>query len=344
MSAYCLGAATFGSRWGPRWTMSEKEADSLVGRALDCGLNFFDTANIYNGGESEIWLGRALKSHAARDRVIVSTKFGYRNDSRNVNSGGATRRAMLASVERSLARLNTGHIDLYYLHLWDGVTPVEETLATAADLVAAGKIRHFGLSNVPGWYIGYADALCRERGWPLPAAVQINYNLLERSAEHEFLGYARYSGMAMVGWGPLANGLLAGRYRIDSSRRSVEGAGRLTESFGTGNVDPFRDHVPPVLTALEELSTRTGRSPAQLSLAWLLRQPDLTSIAIGVSEERQLDDCLAALALELPLDECRQLDLASRRPVPYPYHFLEPDMQKLVHQRHPEPQSRLEDR
>ncbi|MEV8327648.1 aldo/keto reductase [Kitasatospora sp. NPDC056731] len=344
VSAYCLGAATFGTRWGPRWTMEEKAADSLVGQALDRGVNFFDTANVYNGGESEIWLGRALKSHSARDRVIVSTKFGYRNDSRDVNSGGATRRTMLASVERSLTRLGTDRIDLYYLHLWDGVTPVEETLAAAADLVTAGKIRHFGLSNVPGWYVGYADALCRERGWPMPAAVQVNYNLLERSAEYEFLGFARYSGIAAIGWGPLANGLLAGRYRVDSDQRSVQGPGRLTESFGTGNVDPFREHVPRVLDALDEISARTGWPPAQISLAWLLRQPHLASVAIGVSEENQLTDCLAALDLELTADDCRRLDLAGRQPAPYPHHFLEPNMQKLVHQHHAENQTRPDSR
>jgi len=337
VSAYCLGAATFGSRWGPHWTMSEQEASSLVGRALDAGINHFDTANVYNGGESEIWLGRALKLHSARDQVIVSTKFGYRNDRRNLNSGGSTRRAMLAAVERSLLRLDTSYIDLYYLHLWDGVTPVEETLAAAADLVTAGKIRYFGLSNVPGWYLGYAEALCRERGWPLPAAVQVNYNLLERSAEYEFLGYSRHSGIAVVGWGPLANGLLTGRYRVNAQERTIEGAGRLTESFGTGNVDPFAGHVPRVLAALDELSATTGRARAQLALAWLLGQRDLTSIAAGVSDEGQLGEYLAALSLDLPTEARLLLDDASSRPTPYPYHFLEPETQKLVHQHHPTP-------
>lgn len=331
VSACCLGAATFGSKWGPRWTMSEREADALVGQALDGGVNFIDTANVYNAGESEIWLGRALKAHGARDRVVLSTKFGYRYDSRNPNSGGATRRAMFAAVERSLRRLDTDHIDLYYLHLWDNVTPVEETLSAAADLVAAGKIRYFGLSNVPGWYLGYADALCRERGWPRPAAVQANYNLLERSAEYEFFGYARYSGAAVVGWGPLANGLLAGRYRVNTVERRLDGSGRLTEAFGTGTLDPFQQHLPPVLSALEELSASTGRTQAQLALAWLLRQAGLTSVAVGISDADQLSDCLEAFSAELPVEVIQRLDQVSRRPTPYPYTFLEPEIQQLVH-------------
>lgn len=167
VSVLSLGTATLGSQWGPRWSMEPTEADALIGTALEHGINLFDTANVYNGGESEEWLGRALKQRSARDNVVLSTKFGYRTDHCDVNSGGCSRRAMTSAVEKSLTRLGTDYIDLYYVHLWDRVTAVEETLETAIDLIAQGKIRYLGLSNVPGWYLGYADGLCAGRAFRL---------------------------------------------------------------------------------------------------------------------------------------------------------------------------------
>src|SRR5262245_42789037 len=208
VSCLSLGAATMGSRWGPQWTMTRREADTLTGTALDHGINHFDTANVYNQGESERWLGAALKDRVARDAVIVSTKFGYRTGPQVSDPGGSGRDAMLRSLDRSLSRLQMDYVDILYLHLWDRVTPVEETFAAAAELAAAGKIRHFALSNVPSWYLGQAQILARWRGWPSPAAVQLNYNLLTRSLEPEFFSLIAATGVGLVAWGPLANGLL----------------------------------------------------------------------------------------------------------------------------------------
>ncbi|WP_158674696.1 aldo/keto reductase [Streptomyces hoynatensis] len=334
VSRLCLGAATMGSRWGARWTMSQADADSLVGTALDNGINFFDTANVYNGGESEQWLGKAIRRARAREAVVVATKFGYLTDPRNANSGGCSRNAMFGAVERSLRRLGTDWIDLYYLHLWDGVTPPEETLAAAADLVAGGKIRYFGISNVPGWYLARCQALAQWQGLPPVAAVQMNYNLLERGVEHEICPLLD-RGPALVGWGPLANGLLAGHYRVDRAARVIRGRGRLTESFTTGDLDPFDETVPRVLDCLREVARELGSSAAQVALAWLLHRPRLTSVALGVSSPAQLRENLASLDLTLPREALSRLDLASRRPLPYPHTFLAPGYQRLVHPQGP---------
>ena len=331
VSALSLGVATFGSRWGSRWTMTQAEADGVLETALAHGVNMFDTANVYNQGESETWLGRGLARLSARNRVLVSTKFGYRTDPRDPNSGGSSRQAMLAAVEKSLRRLGTDHIDVLYLHLWDRVTPAEETLAAATDLVTAGKIRYFGLSNVPPSYVGEADALCRCRGWRPPVVLQLNYNLLVRSVEHDLVPFARRSGVGVVCWGPLANGLLTGRYAVDPDRREIAGRGRLTETFTTGDVDPFADPAGRVLRCLTELSAELRVPANRLALAWLLRRPGVTSVALGVSSRVQLLDNLAALRVELPAEATARLDGASAVPAPYPYTFLDEQLQSLVH-------------
>ncbi|WP_371095608.1 aldo/keto reductase [Streptomyces sanglieri] len=331
VSALSLGTATLGSRWGPRWSMEPAEADALIGTALEHGINLFDTANVYNGGESEEWLGRALKQRSARDNVVLSTKFGYRTDHCDVNGGGCSRRAMTSAVEKSLTRLGTDYIDLYYVHLWDRVTAVEETLETAIDLIAQGKIRYLGLSNVPGWYLGYADGLCAGRGLPPIAAMQLNYNLLTRSLEHEYLSYAEHSGTGLVSWGPLAGGLLAGRYRVDARRRTLEGAGRLTEGVLGATLSPFRDIVERTLLRLDRLAEQTGENPARMALAWLLRNPRLTSVTLGVSTRSQLLDNLEAANAEFPDEVMASLDEVSAPSTPHPYEFLAQEFQDLVH-------------
>ncbi len=313
---------------------AQADSDSLVSKALDCGINFFDTANVYNGGESEEWLGKAIRRRSVRDSVIVATKFGYLTDPRNLNSGGCSRSAIFTSVDQSLSRLGTDYIDLYYMHLWDRVTPPEETLAAAASLIASGKIRYFGVSNVPGWYLGQSQVLCQWRGLPQVAAVQMNYNLLERSVEHEVFPLVGRKS-ALVSWGPLANGLLAGHYDVDLAKREIRGKGRLTEAFATGDLDPFQEVVLRVLSCLDELSRELGCSTAQIALAWLLHKPELTAVALGVSSQKQLLENVAALNVQLSPDMLARLDKASARPVPYPYTFLGPEYQDMVHANQP---------
>lgn len=330
VSRLSLGTGTFGSRWGPRWSMPALQADALVGLALDRGVNFIDTANVYNGGESELWVGRAINGLRARSRVVVATKFGYRGDARALNSGGASRSSMAASVEKSLTRLGTDYIDLLYLHVWDGVTPVAETLGAAADLRAAGKIRYFGLSNVPGWYLGASDVMADWRGWPRTAALQMHYNLLARTIEGEFLPYLRREGTGFVVWGPLANGLLARPYSIDQRTRTVTGAGRVTEAFGTGDIDPHGPRVEPVIATVKRIACAHGHAPGQVALAWLLAQEPVSSIVLGVTGPDQLEENLGALAVSLTSPELEELNHASQPDSIYPYTFAEPGVLNLV--------------
>lgn len=331
VSLLSLGAATLGSKWGPRWTMDATEADSIIGLALDHGINLFDTANVYNSGESEVWLGKFLRASSSRDRVIVSTKFSYRTDPQDINSGGCSRRNMFTAVDRSLKRLGFEYIDLYYLHLWDKTTPVEETLSAAADLVASGKIRYFGLCNVPGWYLGQADILSKWRGWPKPAAIQVNYNLIARSPELELLPFAESVGMGVIAWGALANGLLAGRYELDRERQIVRGSGRLTESFSTGHVDPFDPITARVLGQLKQASESHSLPPSCVALAWLCARPRLSSILLGISSVEQLRENLATIDTVLKAESLESLDKSGAPPVFYPHTFLQDDVQVLVH-------------
>lgn len=332
VSFLCLGAGTIGSRWGRHWTMSEDECSAVLDLALDSGINFIDTANVYNAGESEAWLGKMLKSRrGVRDSIVLATKFGYRNSAADPNSGGSSRRAMFAAVEDSLRRLQSDYIDIYYLHLWDAITPVDQTMAAAADLVASGKVRYIGLSNVPGWYFGQAETWCRLLGKPVLAAVQMHYNLLERSVEHELLPCAINGGIGLVAWGPLANGLLAGRYCVNAQERTLTGAGRLTETFGTGDIDPFADPVPAVLDGLVALSETSRHTPAELSLAWLLRKPGVSSVAVGVSSAAQLTANLRATQIELSDETMSVLNQLTAPQRPYPHNMQQYAFQELVH-------------
>lgn len=331
VSELSLGVATFGSRWGPHWTMSRADAARVLDRAVDHGIDHVDTSNVYNQGESETWLGQLLRRPGCRDRVTVATKFGYRTSPIDPLSAGCGRHAMVKAVDSSLQRLGIDTIDLLYVHLWDMVTPPEETLSAASELVAAGKIRYLGLSNVPGWYLGACDALGRATALPRPAAVQLHHNLLVRGMEGEFYSFVDFRNTGLVCWGPLANGLLAGRYLVDRDRRTITGTGRLTDTFSTGDVDPFDPVTERVLRCLAELSNETGHHPAQLALAWLLSRRQVSTVLIGVSTEQQLADNLAAAELDLPDEAVDRLDMASCRRPEHPWTFLTDEVQTLVH-------------
>jgi aryl-alcohol dehydrogenase-like predicted oxidoreductase len=331
ISEFSLGVATFGSRWGAHWTMSRSDAARVLDCALDHGIDHVDTSNVYNQGESEAWLGELLRRPGCRDRLTVATKFGYRTSPTEPHSAGCGRSAMNKAVDSSLRRLGIDTIDLLYVHLWDMLTPPEETLSAAAEIVTAGKIRYLGLSNVPGWYLGSCDALGSAISLPRPAAVQLHHNLLVRGHEGEFYSFVDFRNTGLVCWGPLANGLLTGRYAIDRARRTITGAGRLTETFSTGSVDPFDPVSERVLGCLAELSAETGHPPARLALAWLLTRRQVSTVLLGVSSEQQLVDNLAAADLALPDEVVDRLNRASDRRPEHPWTFLTPEVQSLVH-------------
>lgn len=322
VSRLSLGVATFGSSWGPGWTVSPEVARQILDVALDHGINYFDTANVYNRGESEEWLGMLLKARRVRARCVISTKFGYRTHPVGASHGGSGRATMMRAVEASLRRLKTDYIDVYYLHLWDGTTPAEQTLQAATELVEQGKIRHFALSNVPSWYFARADCLAACHGWTPPAAIQLNYNLLTRAMEPEYDSMLDVTRAGLVAWGPLANGLLAGRYVVDRKTRTVRGQGRITEAlFSTGHVDPFAEHVERVRRELDALCEETGHPHAVLAIGWLLARPRVASVLLGISAPTQLLENLGTPAV-LDDEVLRRLDCASEVPPRPPYGFL----------------------
>jgi aryl-alcohol dehydrogenase-like predicted oxidoreductase len=302
--------------------MIPEVARQILDMALGHGINYFDTANVYNRGESEEWLGTLLKARGVRTRCVISTKFGYRTNPVGESHGGSGRPTMMRAVEASLRRLKTDYIDVYYLHLWDGTTPVEETLQAATELVEQGKIRHFALSNVPSWYFARADCLAACHGWAPPVAIQLNYNLLTRAMEPEFDSMLAVTRAGLVSWGPLANGLLAGRYVVDRETRTVCGRGRITEAvFSTGHVDPYAEHVERVRRELDALSQETGHPHAVLAIGWLLARPRVVSVLLGISSPAQLLENLGAPSV-LNDDVLRRLDRASEVPTQPPYGFL----------------------
>lgn len=221
VSPLCLGTMTFGTDWG--WGSDEKAARAIFDAFVDAGGNFVDTADLYVGGKSEELLGRFVHERRLRDRVVIATKCSFNAEPRNPNAGGNGRKNVLRAIEGSLQRLGTDYVDLYFLHDWDMVTPVEEVLRTFDDLVRSGKVRHVGLSDVPAWYAARYQTLAEQQGAEPLCALQLEYSLVERTIEREHVPLARELGMGITPWSPLASGFLSGKY----ARGDASGAGRL---------------------------------------------------------------------------------------------------------------------
>ncbi|EQD48178.1 Oxidoreductase, aldo/keto reductase family, partial [mine drainage metagenome] len=233
ISRLALGTMTFGTEWG--WGSEKATAKALFDRYIDAGGNFVDTADMYTGGTSERWIGEFVSDRKLRDRVAITTKFSFSAEPGNPNAGGNGRKNILRAVEGSLKRLRTDYIDLYLLHAWDTVTPVEEVMRTFDDLVRLGKIRYVGLSDTPSWYAARAQTLAEWRGWEPISALQLEYSLAERSIEREFTRLSQELGMGIMAWSPLASGLLSGKYRLDASGHPITSGGRLEKLKKSGN-------------------------------------------------------------------------------------------------------------
>ncbi len=314
VSEICLGTMTFGGKgfWEAVGKLGQAEVEALVGTALDEGVNFIDTANVYSEGESEKLLGAALSSLARpRDRLVIATKVRGRMGP-GVNEVGLSRAHIMASVERSLARLRLDYIDLYQIHGFDPATPIEETITALDALVRAGKVRYVGFSNLPAWLamkaIAFADANLLARF----QSAQVYYSLVGRDIEREIVPMAQSEGVAILPWSPLAGGLLSGKF--DPDQPGPEDARRTTFDFPP--VDAGR--LPGVLRALRGVAEETGTSVARVSLAWLLTRPFVTSVIIGAKKPEQLRDNLAAAQLKLSPEQVQKLDEASKLPPEYP--------------------------
>jgi len=329
VSRLALGTMTFGTDWG--WGADRECARSMFDAYVDAGGNFFDTADLYTNGVSETWLGEFIAERAVRDRAVIATKYSYNAEPGNPNAGGNSRKNMLRAVEGSLRRLKTDYIDLYFLHTWDRLTPPDEVMRTFDDLVRSGKVRYVGLSDIPAWYASRAQTLAEWRGFEPVAALQLEYSLVERAIEHEFVTLGTEYGMGITVWSPLASGLLSGKYR--KSREAVEGAGR----FGTMKDSPnpvFSKLNAPrnweIVAALESVATELGRSMAQVAINWAANRPGVASVLVGATRLDQLVDNLGALDFELPEPLVRRLDEASAPQRAFPYVFFGDEVQTII--------------
>ncbi len=304
VSPAALGTMTFGNQaWGSDDAASRAVFDAYV----DAGGNFIDTADVYSGGRSEALLGGYVADRSLRDRLVLATKFGFNAEPGNPHAGGSGRKNIHRALEGSLRRLRTDCIDLYWMHVYDMVTPAEEVLQTLGDLVRAGKIRYFGLSDLPAWYAVRMATLAAAHGVPGPVALQMEYSLVARGLEREHVPAAQACGMGMVPWSPLAGGFLSGKYVRDG-----QAAGRLSgPNPFQGPFTKFTDRNWHILDVLRAVAAQLGRPPAQVALAWVAAQPGVASLLLGASRPEQLRGNLAGLELRLSAEQGQALDAAS---------------------------------
>jgi aryl-alcohol dehydrogenase-like predicted oxidoreductase len=312
----CFGTGTFGGSnelfraWGQT---DVREATRLVAICLEAGVNFFDTADIYSQGLSEEILGEAIRQ-APRDGVLVSTK-GTFPFGQGPNNMGSSRHHLIRQIEGSLKRLKTDYIDVYHMHGFDALTPIEETLSTLEQAVRQGKVRYIAASNFSGWHLQKSLVISERYGWPRYAAHQVYYSLVGRDYEWELMPQAVAEGVGALVWSPLGWGRLTGRIRRGQPRPEVS---RLPKTAEMGPPVPD-EYLYKVVDALDTLAAETGKTVPQLALNWLLRKPTISSVIIGARNEQQLRDNLAAASFALTERQVAQLDQASQVQLPYPY-------------------------
>jgi len=319
VSPLALGTMTFGT---PRWGSPDEVSEAIFHAYVDAGGNFLDTADVYAKGRSEELIGGYIVDRGLRDQLVVATKFAFHGgEPGNPNAGGNGRKNIHRALEGSLRRLKTDYVDLYWMHVWDSVTPVEEVLQSLGDLVRAGKIRYFGFSDMPAWYAVKAATLAAMQGVPGPIAMQLQYSLVERSIEREHLPSARECGLGICPWSPLAAGFLAGKYRRESE--GVTGQGRLIGKNPFGD-SMFTERNWRVLDALRTVAEQADRPLAQVALAWASAQPGITSPILGASKVEQLRDNLASLDIRLTTEQLQTLDESSVLDPGFPYGIFKP--------------------
>ncbi len=304
VSRLCLGMMTYGSRAWREWVLPEDEGRPFVRQALEMGINFFDTADVYSLGVSEEVTGRALRDFAQRDEVVLATKvFSAMGD--KPNQRGLSRKHILSAIDASLQRLGTDYVDLYQIHRWDDETPIEETMEALNDVVRAGKARYIGASSMYAWQFATALDLADRRGWSNFVAMQNHYNLTYREEEREMLPLCRARGIGVIPWSPMARGFLT-RKPVRDPQQAGETSRARTDKFAHGLY--YRDNDFDVAQRLSELSEKRGLPMAQIALAWMLHKPGITAPIIGASKPGHLEDAVGALEVKLSSDEMRFLE------------------------------------
>ncbi|TDC22370.1 aldo/keto reductase [Streptomyces sp. 8K308] len=318
VSELSLGAMTFGEDLG--WGADLETSRRMLDAYADAGGNFVDTANIYTAGSSERILGELLAGR--RERFVLASKYTCPTVDGDPNSGGNHRKSLVRSLEDSLRRLGTDHVDILWVHARDNFTPVDEVMRSLDDVVRAGKALYVGVSDWPAWEIAQANTLAELRGWTAFAGSQLRYNLLERTPERELLPQARAFDLAVLAWSPLEGGKLTGKYRAG-------GTGRLS---GEGWDSAENEREAAIITAVLEIAEQGGWSPAQVALAWLRAQPGNVIPLVSATRESQLADNLACLDVELDTDALERLDRVSAVPLGFPHDFLrEPGIVRNVY-------------
>lgn len=329
VSRLALGTMTFGTEWG--WGADENAAQQMFNTYVDGGGNFIDTADLYTNGTSETWLGKFITERNLRDKVVIATKFTFNVEPGNPNAGGNGRKNIMRAVEGSLKRLGTDYIDLYILHTWDRITPAEEVMRTLDDLVSAGKVRHIGLSDVPSWYAARAQTIAEYRNYEPISALQLEYSLVERNIEREFITLGQQLGMGTMVWSPLASGLLSGKYK--PSEGGFSGEGRLDTTRGIENpaFQKISQRNWPIVAELEAVAKELGHSMAQVAVNWTVNRPGIASVIVGASKLSQLEDNIKALDFDIPAELTNRLETVSKPEPQFPYTFFDPEIQGMVH-------------
>ncbi len=308
VSRICLGCMSYGAPAAGElkagrhaWVLNEEESQPYFRQALDLGINFFDTANVYSGGVSEKVLGRFLKAHTLRDTIVVATKvYGVMRE--EPNGRGLSRKAILYELEQSLRRLETDYIDLYQIHRWDYETPIEETLEALHDAVKSGKVRYIGASSMFAWQFTKALYLADLHGWTRFVSMQNHYNLLNREEEREMLPLCRAEGIGVIPWSPLARGRLARPWQLEKTKRFE------TDGFGKSLYAKTEAMDRPVVDRLTQMAGERGVSHAELALAWMLSKPGITAPIVGATQPNHLTEAVAALSLRLTPQEIAALE------------------------------------
>jgi aryl-alcohol dehydrogenase-like predicted oxidoreductase len=325
ISPLALGTMTFGTQ---RWGSPDEVSESIFYAYVEDGGNFIDTADVYANGRSEELIGGYITNRNLRDRLVLATKCGFHSgESGNPNTGGNGRKNIHRALDGSLRRLNTDYIDLYWMHVWDMVTPIEEVLQSLGDLVRAGKIRYFGFSDIPAWYAVKAATLATANNLPSPIAMQLAYSLVERNIEREHLPAARESGLGICPWSPLAAGFLTGKYQREDIGAS--GEGRLIGSNPFGNM-MFTDRNWRILDTLKKMAAQIERPLSQVALAWVSAQPSITSSILGVSKLEQLHDNLSSLDIRLTPEQLQTLNESSAIDPGFPYSIFTPEINRSI--------------
>jgi aryl-alcohol dehydrogenase-like predicted oxidoreductase len=321
VSELCLGTMTFGEDWG--WGSSPEESRKVYDTFLEAGGNFIDTANVYTNGTSERLLGEFM--HGQRERVVLATKYTNAVPGTDPNAAGNHRKSMVQAVEASLKRLKTDYIDLYWLHIWDQITPIEEVMRAFDDLVRQGKILYAGVSDIPAWIVAKANTLADLRGWTPFVGLQIEYSLIERTPERELLPMAADLGVGVTAWSPLAGGVLTGKQlEAGGAKDSRQSDARMKQFM----VSDARKEA--IVREVVAVARECGHSPAQIALAWLRQRFTPVIPIIGARKLAQVKDNLACIDIRLEPALIQRLDAVSRIEMGFPYDMLAKEMPRSL--------------